>query len=85
MPKRLAGCAALRLMDSHLAANALFCGAAPTLADIDLFASTHVADVGGFGLGDYPHVQAWIALVQALPAYVPMELCLCIDAKPSQL
>ncbi len=73
MPKRLAGCAALRLMDSHLAANAFFCGDAPTLADIALFGYTHVADEGGFGLGDYPHVQAWIALVQALPAYVPMD------------
>lgn len=73
MPKRLAGCAALRLMDSHLAANAFFCGDAPTLADIALFAYTHVADEGGFGLGDYPHVQTWIALVQALPAYIPMD------------
>ena len=73
MPKRLAGCAALRLMDSHLAANAFFCGEAPTLADIALFAYTHVADEGGFGLGDYPHVQAWIARVQALRAFVLME------------
>ncbi len=73
MPKRLAGCAALRLMDGHLATNAFFCGDAPTLADIALFAYSHVAEDGGFALRDYPHVQAWIGRVQALPAYVPMD------------
>ncbi len=73
MPKRLAGCAALRLMDSHLAGNTFFCGAAPTLADIALFAYTHVAEEGGFGLGDYRHVQAWIARMQALPGFAPMD------------
>lgn len=72
MPKRLAGCAALRVMDSHLAANAFFCGAAPTLEDIALFAYTHVAEEGGFGLGDYRHVQAWLTRIQALPDYVVM-------------
>ena len=73
MPKRLAGCAALRLMDGHLATNAFFCGDAPTLADIALFAYSHVAEEGGFALRDYPHVQAWIARVQALRGYVPMD------------
>lgn len=73
MPKRLAGCAALRLMDSHLASHAFFCGAAPTLADIALFAYTHVAEEGGFGLRDYPQVQAWIARVQGLPGFQPMQ------------
>ena len=72
MPKRLAGCAALRLMDGHLADNAFFGGAAPTLADIALFAYTHVAGEGGFALRDYPHVQAWIARVEALPRFVAM-------------
>lgn len=71
--KRVAGCAALRLMDEHLAANAFFCGAAPTLADIALFAYTHVAEEGGFGLGDYPHILAWIARMQALPGFAPMN------------
>lgn len=72
MAKRMAGCAALKLMDGHLAANAFFCGDAPTLADIALFAYTHVAEEGGFALRDYPHVQAWIARVQALSAFIPM-------------
>jgi glutathione S-transferase len=73
MPKRMAGCAALELMDKHLADNAFFCGAAPTLADIALFAYTHVAEEGGFGLRDYRHVTAWIARVAGLPGFVPMD------------
>lgn len=72
MPKRLAGCAALKLMDWHLAERAFFCGAAPTLADVALFAYTHVAQEGGFALGDYPRILAWIDRVQALPGFVPM-------------
>ena len=71
--KRVAGCAALGLMEQHLADTAFFCGDAPTLADIALFAYTHVAEEGGFGLGDYPSVQAWIARVEALPGFVAMS------------
>ena len=73
MPKRMAGCAALDLMNRHLAGHAFFCGAAVTLADIALFAYTHVAEEGGFGLGDYPHINSWIARMQALPGFVPMD------------
>lgn len=71
--KRMAGCAALELMDKHLADNAFFCGDGVTLADIALFPYTHVAEEGGFGLGDYPHIQAWIARIAALPGFVPMD------------
>lgn len=60
-------------MDRHLAEHAFFCGAAPTLADIALFPYTHVAEEGGFTLGDYPYILAWIARVQALPGFVPMD------------
>lgn len=72
MAKRMAGCAALKLMDGHLAQNAFFCGDALTLADIALFAYTHVAEEGGFALRDFPHVQAWIGRVEATPGYIPM-------------
>ena len=71
--KRMAGCAALELMDNHLADNAFFCGDSVTLADIALFPYTHVAEEGGFGLGDYPHIGAWIARIAALPGFVPMD------------
>lgn len=73
MPKRIAGCGALDLMNRHLATHAFFCGDIPTLADIALFAYTHVAEEGGFGLGDYPHVLGWIARMQALPHFVAMD------------
>lgn len=72
MPKRIAGSAALDLMNRHLASHAFFCGVGVTLADIALFPYTHVAEEGGFGLGDYPHINAWIARMQALPGFVAM-------------
>jgi glutathione S-transferase len=73
MAKRMAGCAALELMDKYLQGNRFFCGDAPTLADIALFPYTHVAEEGGFRLGNYPHIGGWIARVQALPGFVPMD------------
>lgn len=73
LPKRMAGCAALSLMEDNLAGRAFFCGARVTIADIALFAYTHVAEEGGFGLGDYPHVSAWISQIQALPGFVAMD------------
>lgn len=71
--KREAGEAALGLMDEHLADQAFFCGKSATLADIALFAYTHVAEEGGFQLARYPHVSAWIGRVEALPGFVPMD------------
>ena len=73
MPRRIAGSAALDLMNCHLAVHAFFCGAGVTLADIALFAYTHVAEEGGFGLGDYPHINAWIARMQALAGFIAMD------------
>ena len=73
MAKRMAGCAALGVMDKQLETNAFFCGDRVTLADIALFPYTHVAAEGGFSLGEYRHVRAWIARVQGLPGFVPMQ------------
>ncbi|MDT8279386.1 MAG: glutathione S-transferase family protein [Erythrobacter sp.] len=73
MAKRMAGCAALDLMNRHLADYTFFCGPTVTLADIALFAYTHVAEEGGFGLGDYPHILAWIARIEALPGFIAMD------------
>lgn len=72
MPKRIAGCDALALMDRHLTGRQWFVGAGATLADIALYAYTHVAEEGGFGLDDYPAIKDWLARVAALPGYVPM-------------
>ena len=70
--KRAAGAAALRLMDEHLAGRDWLAGERLGLADVALYAYTHVAGEGGFRLGDYPAVQAWLARVAAEPNYVPM-------------
>jgi glutathione S-transferase len=73
MPKKIAGCDALRVMDGQLQDSAFLCGDAVTLADIALFAYTHVAADGGFDLGDFPHVQGWIERVCNLSGFVAME------------
>jgi len=70
--KRKAGHAALAVMDGHLAENAWFVGERFGIADIALYAYTHVADEGGFDLADYPGVRAWIARVAALRGHVSM-------------
>jgi glutathione S-transferase len=70
--KREAGEAALRLMDEHLARRDFFVGERLSLADIALYAYTHVAGEGGFRLPSYPNVQTWLARVAAAPDYVAM-------------
>jgi glutathione S-transferase len=71
--KRVAGEDALALMDQELAGRDWFVGDACTLADISLYAYTHVAEAGGFRLEDYRHVCAWIRRIAALPGYVAMD------------
>ena len=71
--KRAAGDAALRLMDDHLAGHEWFVGSGATLADIALFAYTHVCEQGSFALDDFPAVQKWIGRMNALPGFVAME------------
>ena len=69
--KRAAGDAALRLMDGHLARADWLVGKQVSLADIALYAYTHVCEEGGgFRLADYPHVGKWLARVAALPGYL---------------
>jgi glutathione S-transferase len=71
--KQAAGRAALKVMDDHLAAHDWFAGQHLSLADIALYAYTHVAEDGGlFALADYPAVQRWLARVAAAPGYVTM-------------
>lgn len=72
MPKRAGGEAALALMDEHLASRDWFVGSDPTLADIALYAYTHVCEAGGFRLRDYAAVCGWLNRVAALPGYVEM-------------
>ena len=70
--KRAAGVAALKLMDAHLQRRDWFVGDALSLADIALYAYTHVAEAGCFRLRERRHVCAWLDRIAALPRYVPM-------------
>ena len=70
--KRAAGEAALRLMDEHLAGRNYFVGDRLSLADIALYAYTHVAGEGRFDLARFPAVQMWLARVAAQPGHVPI-------------
>lgn len=73
MPAReAAGHDALRLMEDHLARAEWMAAGRFTLADIALYAYTHVAEEGGFALARYPAVQAWLRRVEMLPGHVPL-------------
>jgi glutathione S-transferase len=71
--KRLAGNAALKLMDEHLAGQEWFVGDALSLADICLFAYTHVAGEADFDLKGYPHVLDWVERIKGHPRYLAMD------------
>ena len=71
MARREGGWAALRIMENHLGKNDFFVGNY-TIADIALFAYTHVSDEGGFPLDDFPNIRRWIEQVKQQPGFVPM-------------
>ena len=71
--KREAGEAALKLMDEHLEDRDWFVGDDISLADICLFAYTHVAGEADFRLNAYRHVSEWIERVKKQPNYVPLD------------
>ena len=70
--RRPAGYRALDAMERHLADRSWFVGDSMTLADIALYAYTHVAGEGGFDLGSYPAIRAWLDRVAAEPGHVPI-------------
>jgi glutathione S-transferase len=69
--KRDGGWAALKVMEQHLGKNDFFVSDY-SIADIALFAYTHVADEGGFPLDDFPRIRTWVARVKGQPAFIPM-------------
>jgi glutathione S-transferase len=69
--RRDGGWAALKIMEDQLAKNDFFVGDY-SIADIALFAYTHVADEGGFPLDDFPKIRGWIGRVRAQPGFIPM-------------
>ncbi len=66
------GHAALGVMERQLAQSAFLVGETPTLADVALYAYTHVAHEGGYDLDGYPALRGWLARFAALPDFVAM-------------
>ena len=67
------GYRALAAMERHLDGRSFLAGDGLTLADIALYAYTHVAHEGGFDLAPYPAVRAWIDRVAAEPGHIPID------------
>jgi glutathione S-transferase len=70
--RRELGYGALEVMERHLASNDFFVAGRYTIADIALYAYTHVADEGGFDLAAYGAVRAWLDRVAAQPGHTPI-------------
>ncbi len=70
---RVGGERALDVMEGRLSRHEWLTDAGPTIADLALFAYTHVADEGGFDLARWPAVLAWTARVRALPGIMPLR------------
>lgn len=68
--KQQKGYGALRVMENHLRSRSFFVGERYTIADIALFAYTHVADEGGFDLSEFSLIRAWLERVKAQPRYI---------------
>jgi len=71
--KRKTGREALDAMERHLGDREHFVGGRFTIADIALYAYTHVAPEGGFDLEPYPAVRGWLERVAAQPGVVPID------------
>jgi glutathione S-transferase len=67
------GYAALDAMERHLEARAFFVGDRYSLADVSLYAYTHVAHEGDFDLEPYPAIRSWLGRVAAEPGHVPID------------
>jgi glutathione S-transferase len=66
------GYAALKVMEKHLATRDYFVGNSYSIADISLYAYTHVADEGGFSLDAFPAIRNWLARIAQWPGHVVM-------------
>ena len=74
LPNRMkGGYAALDVMEKHLATRRFFVDETFGLADVALYAYTHVAHEGEFDLSKYANVNAWMARVAALPGHVTIS------------
>lgn len=72
--KQKSGYAALRVMEQRLEHYEYLVDDKFSIADIALYAYTHVADEGGFDLQGYPAIRGWIDRIRSRPGHIPMEL-----------
>ncbi len=70
--KHAKGYAALDVIERGLAEDGFLVGGSYSIADIALYAYTHVADEGGFELGRYPAIGRWLERVRAEPRHIPI-------------
>ncbi|POB00765.1 glutathione binding-like protein, partial [Halopseudomonas oceani] len=71
--KQRAGNQALAVMNQHLASHTFFVSERYSIADIALYAYTHVAGEGGFELSQYPAVVAWLQRVREQPRHITID------------
>jgi glutathione S-transferase len=71
--RHAAGYRALDAMEAHLKGRTFLVGERYSLADISLYAYTHVADEGGFDLGRYTAIRDWLARVASQPGHVRID------------
>ncbi|WP_299414269.1 glutathione S-transferase family protein [Acaryochloris sp. IP29b_bin.148] len=71
--RRVGGYAALDVMEQHLGKHSFLVGDACSIADISLYAYTHVASEGGFSLTPYPHIRHWLDRISRHPHHGTMD------------
>ena len=70
--KREPGYRALGVMEGHLAERGFFVADQFSIADVALYAYTHVAEEGGFELGEFPAIRRWLERVSGQPGHIPI-------------
>ncbi|BAQ63973.1 glutathione S-transferase family protein [Geminocystis sp. NIES-3709] len=70
--KKQGGYHALKIMEAHLQTRSFFVNEQYTIADIALYAYTHVAEEGGFNLQSFPSILSWLNRIEQKPDYIPI-------------
>lgn len=83
--KEAQGRHALEVLDGGLAGRDWLVGERPTIADLALYAYTHVAEEGGFDLGPHRAVRAWCERIAGLPGHMPMMAGVPFEMTPADL
>jgi glutathione S-transferase len=73
--KRKLGYVALKIMEQHLKIHDFFVADKYTIADIGLYAYTHVAEEGGFDLTKFPAINSWFKRIESQPKYIKITDC----------